>query len=101
MLEAEQEDEEEEDLKDLIGEMELEEAEASAFRDAIAELPAVLEAAREAKAAAKWKARAATPWLPCAACARRLAQPTQFNSLRISKCVSTTDRIWSTRRSIC
>ena len=69
MLEAEQEDEDEEDLKDLIGEMELEEAEASAFRDAIAELPAVLEAAREAKAAAKKAAK------------KKVAKQAPFNGL--------------------
>ena len=51
MLEAEQEDEEEEDLKDLISEMELDEDEAAKFREAIAALPAVLEAARAAKKA--------------------------------------------------
>ena len=42
MLEAEQEDEDEEDLKDMIGEMELDEEAATTFREAIGKLKAVL-----------------------------------------------------------
>ena len=58
MLKAEQEDKEEEDLKDLIGEMELDEAAAAvAFREAIAHLSGVLEQA--AKAAEEAAAKAA------------------------------------------
>ena len=61
MLKAEQEDKEEEDLKDLIGKMELDEAAAAvAFREAIAQLPGVLyEAAQTAKAAEEAAAKAA------------------------------------------
>ena len=56
-------------MKDLIGEMELDEAAAIAFREAIATLPAVLEAVREAKKAARKAAR------------KKVAKQAPFNGL--------------------
>ena len=53
MLEAEQEDDEEEDLKDLIGEMELDDEAAAEFRAAIGALKQTLEQAKQEKQAAK------------------------------------------------
>ena len=60
MLVAEQEDEEEEDLKDLVKDMGLDAETAATFRDSIGNLKAVLEEAETKKKAAEEVAAKAT-----------------------------------------
>ena len=91
MLEAEQEDEEEEDLKDLIGEMELDDAAAAEFRAAIAALKKTLEQAKRekqaAKAAAEQAAKAAREAKAAAKEAEAAAAPDQAVLLKVASLV--------------
>ena len=85
MLIAEQEDEEEEDLKDLIKDMEIDVETAAAFREAIGKLKVVLEEAEQAANAAK----------EAAAKAAKEAQETAEAAAKAAEEANSMDNAWA------